>query len=399
MIRHTAKPASWVLPVLLVLGGAGCRKDAPESYVVVYTSVDEVFAREVLSRFEERTGRKLAIVFDSEAGKTTGLVQKLRTEAQRPRADVFWSSEIFNTILLAREGLLEAYDSPAAADIPPRYRDDEHRWTATSVRARVLAFDTKTATAVRTADPTAVHTADPAAVHSADPTAVHTADPAAVHTADPAAVYSADPTADPAAVRTADPTAGGLPERWEELGEPRFARGLAYANPLFGTTRGHVAAMFALWGEERGRAFLVGLKGGGAMMLDGNSTVVRAVMDGRARFCATDSDDVLVARRQAPSLEMLYPDLGDGGTLLIPCTVAIVRGGPNLDGARALVDFLVSPEVERMLARSDSGNIPVRASLREELGLHLPPETKLSFDAVADAMPAAVAAVEDVLIR
>jgi iron(III) transport system substrate-binding protein len=157
--------------------------------------------------------------------------------------------------------------------------------------------------------------------------------------------------------------------------------------------------MFALWGEERGRAFLVGLKGGGAMMLDGNSTVVRAVMDGRARFCATDSDDVLVARRQAPSLEMLYPDLGDGGTLLIPCTVAIVRGGPNLDGARALVDFLVSPEVERMLAKSDSGNIPVRTSLREELGLHLPPETKLSFDAVADAMPAAVAAVEDVLIR
>jgi iron(III) transport system substrate-binding protein len=375
MIRHTAKPASWVLPVLLVLGGAGCRKDAPESSVVVYTSVDEVFAREVLSRFEERTGRKLAIVFDSEAGKTTGLVQKLRTEAQRPRADVFWSSEIFNTILLAREGLLEAYDSPAAADIPPRYRDDEHRWTATALRARVLAFDTKTATAVRTADPAAVHTADPAAVHTADP------------------------TADPAAVHTADPTAGGLPERWEELGEPRFAGGLAYANPLFGTTRGHVAAMFALWGEERGRAFLVGLKGGGAMMLDGNSTVVRAVMDGRARFCATDSDDVLVARRQAPSLEMLYPDLGDGGTLLIPCTVAIVRGGPNLDGARALVDFLVSPEVERMLAKSDSGNIPVRTSLREELGLRLPPETKLSFDAVADAMPAAVAAVEDVLIR
>ena len=71
--------------------------------------------------------------------------------------------------------------------------------------------------------------------------------------------------------------ADALPTRWEELGHAPFAAQTAFANPLFGTTSGHVAAMFALWGEERGRAFLTGLRDGGAAMVDGNSSAVREV--------------------------------------------------------------------------------------------------------------------------
>jgi iron(III) transport system substrate-binding protein len=312
---------------------------APAGPVVIYTSVDEEFARQVLDAYRAKTGAELSVVYDSEAGKTTGLVRRLEMEVDRPRCDVFWSGELFNTILLARAGVLDSYDSPAAADIPAAYRDPQHRWTATGLRGRVLAFDPQ---------------------------------------------------------RGKDHPA---PTTWEQLADPAYAPDLAFANPLFGTTRGHIAAMYALWGPQRGRAWLIGLRDGRARMLDGNSAAVRAVAAGQAQWCATDTDDVWVAQRAGESLELRYLDMGDGGTLLIPCSVAVVKGAPNPAGARHLADYLVSPEVERMLAESASRNIPVRESLRKELGLELPPCSKVSYDAIADAMDEAVAAAREILLQ
>ena len=307
--------------------------------VVVYCSVDQEFAEQVFAVYLERTGVEARVIFDSEAGKTTGLVKRIQVEADAPRADVFWSSELFNTILLARAGLLAAYESPAARDIPARYVDVQHRWTAMGLRARVVAYD-----------PTLVPPEQ-------------------------------------------------VPQRWEQLGEAAWAPHVALANPLFGTTRGHVGAMFALWGEARGTSYLTAMRDAGALIADGNSSAVRAVIARRARFAMTDTDDVWVAQRAGASLELCYPDMGDGGTLLIPNSVALLANCPHPDAGRQLVDFLVSAEVERLLAESTSRNIPVRPALRAELGLELPPETKLSFDAITDAMQPAIVAAREILLR
>jgi ABC-type Fe3+ transport system substrate-binding protein len=79
--------------------------------------------------------------------------------------------------------------------------------------------------------------------------------------------------------------------------------------------------------------------------------------------------------------------------------VAVVKGGPNAKAAQKLVDYLVSAEVERMLAQSDSRNVPVREALRKELDMEWPLESKVTFDAVADAMDDAVAAAREILLR
>lgn len=309
--------------------------------VVVYCSVDEAVGRQVLDAFKARSGVEVSVIYDSEAGKTTGLVQRIIREAQagRPRADVFWSGELFNTILLARMGLLEPYDSPQAEDIPTRFKDGEHRWASLAVRARVLAFD-------------------PRKTHESQ-----------------------------------------LPTKWESLADGDFAKRSAIANPMFGTTRGHVAAMFALWGPDRAKTFLTRLRDGGVQVVDGNSATVRAVMVGRAAFAWTDTDDVFAARRSGQSLEMRYLDMGGGGTLLIPCSVAHIKGGPNAAAARTLVDFLVSAEVERLLAQSEARFVPVREALRTELNVAWPAESVIDFNAIADAMDDADAAVREILIR
>ena len=325
----------------LILAGplAGCEESesARSAPVVLYCSVDETFARQVIERYQRETGRRVQLLSDSEAGKTTGLVKRIRLEKDRPRADVFWSSEQSQTVLLAREGLLAPYDSPAAADIPDHYKDEQRRWTGFALRARVVAYDPQ---------------------------------------------------------RT---SADELPGTWEELAEPKYAARLALANPLFGTTRGHVSAMYALWGAERFRVFLGKLVEGGATVTDGNSTAVRKLIAGDVDLALTDSDDALTARRRGHSVAMIFPEMGDGGTMLIPNTVALVTGSSRGEDAGHLIAFLLSPAVEELLARSDSGNYPARAALRERLDMPLPPASKVSADELADAMPAAVKACQEIL--
>jgi iron(III) transport system substrate-binding protein len=57
------------------------------------------------------------------------------------------------------------------------------------------------------------------------------------------------------------------------------------------------------------------------------------------------------------------------GTLFIPNTVAVMRGCPNPEGARQLVDYLLSAEVETKLAESASHQIPLNPDVHAELPL------------------------------
>jgi len=74
--------------------------------VVVYTSQDEVYAEPILSNFTQRTGIKVKAVYDSEAVKTVGLVNRLMAEKNSPQCDVFWNNEELRTRQLAAEGVV-----------------------------------------------------------------------------------------------------------------------------------------------------------------------------------------------------------------------------------------------------------------------------------------------------
>src|SRR6266480_2403092 len=115
---------------LLLLAVAGCNRSSPAKEVVLYTSIDEPVARPIIDAFTQSTGIKVILKTDTEASKTAGLVERLRAEKANPQADVFWNNEIFHTINLASEGVLAAYESPAAKDALGPYKDAGHRWCA-----------------------------------------------------------------------------------------------------------------------------------------------------------------------------------------------------------------------------------------------------------------------------
>jgi iron(III) transport system substrate-binding protein len=271
--------------------------------VVIYTSVDQVYAEPVLDGFEKRTGIHVRAVFDVEAAKTTGLVQRLIAERGRPRADVFWSGEIAQTIGLEKAGVLAPYRSPAARDIPARFVDPGGYWTGFAPRARVILVNTRLVDSSR----------QPRSLNDF------------------------------------------LDTRW-----PGEKLGIAY--PLFGTTATHAAALYALWGPERGLAFFQALAKRKIRVLAGNSVVKDKVASGELLFGLTDSDDAARAIEGGAPVRVVVPDQGVGetGTLLIPNTVALVKGGPHPDVGRIMIDYLASREVESGLAKQGWTHFPVR---------------------------------------
>lgn len=334
----------------IVLAVAACRPadrapsigpNAPAAPVIIYCSADEAFARPLLVEFEKRTGQKVRPVFDSEAGKTTGLIERIRAERGRPVADVWWSSEIYGTLQLAAEEMLAPYSPSTAADIPAEFKAADGAWTAFGLRGRVLAYD-------------------------------------------------------PRRLKPAD-----LPQRWLVVTDAKWKGRIALANPLFGTTRGHMAQLMAAWGEPTYSTYVSELAKLEPRIADGNAHAVRMLVQGQVDLAWTDTDDVRVAKARGDSVDCVVPTFGGGAdataaerTMWIPNSVALVRSGGNPDGARRLVDYLVSAEVERALAVSESGNLPVRPALRGELGM-----TAHKLGAIDYARGAALLAKSDAINR
>lgn len=291
------------LVLAIALAMMGCRAESDDE-VVVYAALDQEFSAPILDDFEHSSGIDVQPVFDVESTKTVGLYNRLLQERSRVRCDVFWNNEILHTLRLQREGLLEAYVSPAAAGIPENYRAPDGSWTGFAARARVLIVNTE-----RLGD-------------RAPPDSIHA------------------------------------------LADPQWKGNAGIARPLFGTTATHAAVLFNHWGASEAREFFERVATN-AIVLSGNKQVAVAVGRGELVFGITDTDDAIIEREAGRPVEIIFPDQGPDqiGTLFIPNTIAILRNSPHPKQARALVDYLLTDDVERRLEQGASAQFPVRPGL------------------------------------
>lgn len=286
---------------MAVLGGMAGAEAGVEGQVVAYVSLDREFSAPILGAFERETGTRVLAKYDVESTKTVGLTNRLIAEAGRPVADVFWNNEILNTLRLQRAGLLAPFTPPNAARIPAAYKAKDGTWYGFAARARILIVNTRL-------------------------------------------------------VGEADRPASIL-----DLADPKWKGKGGLAKPLFGTTATHAACLFQAWGEEKARDYFRRLKANDVAILSGNKQVALEVAAGRLAFGLTDTDDAMVMLEQGAPVAIVYPDQAEGGlgTLFIPNTIGLIKGGPNPEEARALAGALLSPEVEDRLAVGPSAQIPL----------------------------------------
>jgi iron(III) transport system substrate-binding protein len=293
-----------LMTAAVACGGRTSDRPAPEQKTVtVYVSTDRVFSEPVLRTFEQRTGVRVNAVYDTEETKSTGLANRLLAEKERAQADVFWSNEPVRTLVLQSRSVLAPYTSASANDIPQAFKDLEGHWTAFSARVRVIAYNTKL-----------------------------------------------------------------VPEREApvsvlDLADPKWKGQVAIADPRFGSTSFHAAALYTTLGDEKADDFFRRLKANGVKIVAGNSVVRDMVVKGEVKVGLTDTDDVNVALEGGAPIAMVMPDKDGMGVPMMPNMVSMVAGAPHPEEAKQMIDYLLSHDVEAMLAKSEAVQIPLRASV------------------------------------
>ena len=181
---------------------------------------------------------------------------------------------------------------------------------------------------------------------------------------------------------------GQRPDSILDLTDARWQGRVGIAKPLAGTTASHAACLFTVWGEARAQALLRAVKAN-ARIMSGNKQVARAVARGELAFGLTDTDDAIIELDQGWPVEIVYPDQQPEqlGTLFIPNTLGLIAGSPQPASARQLVDFLLSPQVERMLAAGPSAQIPLNPQVEQPPRVKSPRNVRameVDFEAAAE---------------
>lgn len=276
--------------------------------VVVYVSHDQVFSEPILKDFERDTGIRVKAVYDTEETKSAGVMNRLIAEKPNPQADVYWANEPIRAEVLRQQGVSAPYRSPSADGIAEQFRNPEGYWTGFSARARLLIVER------------------------------------------------------------------GLkdkPASIQAYTDPRFNGKAVIANPLFGTTTAHMAALFAVWGDDRAKAFLDAVRSNGVRISSSNGESADQVATGLFEFALVDSDDLHTRRKQGQPVEGVYPDQEQGGLgcFIVPNAVLLISGGPHTEAGKQLIDYLLSRETERKLAYSDAAQIPLHPGVETPPGV------------------------------
>ncbi len=267
-------------------------KSGSGNEVVVYTSVDQVFSEPVLRDFEKTTGVRVKMIFDTEEAKSTGVMNRLIAEKDNPQCDVFWSGDPIRADFLKQKGISTAYKSAVADDISPVFKDKDNHWTGFSARARVL-------------------------------------------------LYNID------SIKTEQ-----LPLRMADLANEKYKGRFAMANPLFGTTSFHIAALFVSWGNEVAKKWLEDIKKNGVVIATSNGDVKKKVMSGEVVMGLTDTDDANEAAKEGGHVKMIFLDQEGIGNLINPNTASLIADSPNPQNGKKLIDYLLSRQTEAKLAIS-----------------------------------------------
>jgi iron(III) transport system substrate-binding protein len=268
--------------------------------VVVYSTVDQVFSEPILNDFEKATGITVKPVYDTEETKSTGVMNRLIAERDNPQCDVFWSGDPVRNSVLKSRGITESITSQSAQQIPGYYKDKDNHWIGFSARARVLIYNKK--------------------------------------------LVSKD----------------SLPGSIKHLSRERFKGKFAIANPLFGTTTFHMAALFNVWGEKETKNWLNAIKENGLIIAASNGDVKKRTISGEILFGLTDTDDAFEAMKESGDVDYIFLDqIPDGtGTLIIPNALSMIRSSPNNKNGEKLIDYLLSRSTETKLAKS-CGQMPL----------------------------------------
>jgi iron(III) transport system substrate-binding protein len=246
--------------------------------------------------FTERTGIEVKVV-NAEADP---LIERLKAEGENSPADLLVTVDAGRMQRARQDGLLQ----PLRSDVldkacPPALRDPDGYWYPFTVRARVIMV-------------------------------------------------------------AADRVKPGEIGDYEDLADPKWRGRILVRSSSNSYNQSLMASMVSALGEEKATEWAKGVVANMARPPQGGDRdQIKACAAGLADVCISntyylglllDSPDP-AERRAAGSMRVVFPNQGNRGTHVNVSAAGIVKHAKNVDNARKYLEFLVSPEVQEMLAK------------------------------------------------
>ena len=281
--------AAALAATLVLLAAAGCGEDSP-SEVVLVTHDSFAISDEVKAAFEEESGLTLRIL---QSGDAAAMVTRALLTAGNPEGDVLFGLDN-NLLTRALEGdLFDAYESPGLENVDERYvLDPEHRVTPIDHGEVCLNYDR---------------------------------------------AWFEERGVEP-------------PRSLDDLTAQRYRGLLVVENPATSTPGlAFLLATVARYGDGGWQDFWRRLRGNGVLVVDGWEEAYTVRFSGASG--SSGNRPIVVSYASSPPAEVIFrdprPDEAPTAVVEDSCfsqveLAGVLRGADNADGARELIDFMLS---------------------------------------------------------
>jgi iron(III) transport system substrate-binding protein len=260
--------------------------------LIVYTSRAESLFKPVIEAFN-------AVYPDVQVTMLTGsngeLAAKLLEERANPQADLLVNSDTLTMESLGEQGLFAPNDSPEVAAVPDAYRAEDGSWVALTLRPRVIMYNTDLVSREE------------------------------------------------------------APQTMMELTDPKWQGQIGAADSRNGAMVAQLVAMRHLLGEEAMTAFVQGLVANDTQWFGGHTDVRKAVGAGELKLGLVNHYYYHLSNAEGAPVGIIYPDQGEGemGLIVNSTNAGIIDGARHPELARLFVDFMLSPEGQRVYAEQN----------------------------------------------
>lgn len=270
--------------------------ETPANEVVhIYSARQEALLAPLLEAFTAKTGIEYEIL----SGGADQLVARLEAEGINSPADVLITTDAGRLFRAKKAGVLQPVAMAALDDrVPAHFRDPDDYWVGLSVRARVLFTSRE---------------------------------------------------------RVKD----GAITTLAELANPEWKGRVCIRSSSNIYNQSLMASLIEAWGTEKAEAWARGVVANLARQPQGGDRdQIRAVAAGQCDvavantyyFGGLQSSDSMDDRDAADAVRLVFPDQDGRGAHVNVSGAGIAAHAPNPDAARALLDFLTSPEAQSLYA-------------------------------------------------
>lgn len=262
--------------------------DAETKELVVYTGRNETLVKPVFEAFEKATGVKVT----HKAAGATELANLIMEEKSDPKADIYLANDAGALEKLRMEKALEVYTSDNLKKVPDDLKAADNSWYAVTARARVIMYNKTLVTEAE------------------------------------------------------------LPKSLKDLADPKWKGQIGMATGANESVIANVTALRVTEGDQAAEKFLTDLKNNGLKIYKGHGDVRKAVGKGEIKLGWVNHYYYHLQTHEAEgnNVGVIYPDQDGAGATVNIAGAAIVKGAKNMANAKKFMDFLLTPETQKLFA-------------------------------------------------